>query len=194
MSQQQQASLSRRELLQATAAAGIGAQAVGAQNVAQSSQSGDATTVRFTINGQDHQLQLDPRISLLDVLREQLHLAGTKKGCNQGACGACTVLVDGRRVNSCLMLAVMQNGAEILTIEGLASGGELHPVQNSFIEHDAFQCGYCTPGQILSGVACIREGHAESDVEIRKWMSGNICRCGAYEGIVAAVSQAAKEA
>jgi xanthine dehydrogenase YagT iron-sulfur-binding subunit len=153
-----------------------------------------AMSVVLTVNGQPRQLELDPRTSLLDALREHLHLTGTKKGCNQGACGACTVLVDGRRINSCLTLAVMQQGTRITTIEGLADGGTLHPLQAAFIEHDAFQCGYCTPGQIVSGVACITEGHAASPDEIRAWMSGNICRCGAYPGIVAAVDQAARQA
>ena len=148
-------------------------------------------SVALTVNGRPHRLDLDPRTSLLDALREHLHMTGTKKGCNQGACGACTVLVDGRRINSCLTLAVMQQGTRITTIEGLADGDTLHPLQTAFIEHDAFQCGYCTPGQIVSGVACIAEGHAGSLDEIRAWMSGNICRCGAYPGIVAAVDQAA---
>jgi xanthine dehydrogenase YagT iron-sulfur-binding subunit len=151
-----------------------------------------AISVALTINGRLHRLDLDPRTSLLDALREHLHMTGTKKGCNQGACGACTVLVDGRRINSCLTLAVMQQGTRIMTIEGLADGDTLHPLQTAFIEHDAFQCGYCTPGQIVSGVACIAEGHAGSLDEIRAWMSGNICRCGAYPGIVVAVHQAAR--
>jgi xanthine dehydrogenase YagT iron-sulfur-binding subunit len=152
------------------------------------------STVELTINGRPERLDLDPRTSLLDVLREHLQLSGTKKGCNQGACGACTILVDGRRINACLTLAVMHDGAEVTTIEGLAAGETLHPLQAAFIEHDAFQCGYCTPGQIVSGVACISEGHANSPDEIRAWMSGNICRCGAYPGIVAAIAEAAKEA
>ena len=147
--------------------------------------------VRLTINGEARQLDLDPRQSLLDVLRETLDLTGTKKGCNQGACGACTILLDGKRVVSCLTLAVMHDGAEVTTVEGLAKGEDLHPLQAAFIEHDAFQCGYCTPGQIVSGVACIAEGHANSPDEIRAWMSGNICRCGAYPGIVAAIADAA---
>jgi xanthine dehydrogenase YagT iron-sulfur-binding subunit len=147
--------------------------------------------VRLTINGEARQLEVDPRQSLLDVLRETLDLTGTKKGCNQGACGACTILLDGRRVLSCLTLAVMHEGAQVTTIEGLAKGEELHPLQAAFIEHDGFQCGYCTPGQIMSGVGCIAEGHARSSEEIRFWMSGNICRCGAYPGIVAAIADAA---
>ncbi|WP_371076780.1 MULTISPECIES: (2Fe-2S)-binding protein [unclassified Sinorhizobium] len=149
--------------------------------------------VQLRINGEAVNLVIDSRQSLLDVLREDLFLTGTKKGCNQGACGACTVLLDGERVNSCLTLAVMHDGAEITTIEGLAQGEDLHPLQQAFIDHEGFQCGYCTSGQIMSGVACIREGHASSRDEIRFWMSGNICRCGAYPGIVAAVEQAAKE-
>jgi xanthine dehydrogenase YagT iron-sulfur-binding subunit len=148
--------------------------------------------IDLTINGRAQQLELDPRTSLLDLLREHLQLSGTKKGCNQGACGACTILLDGQRINACLTLAIMHDGAEITTIEGLGSGDALHPLQAAFIEHDAFQCGYCTPGQIVSGVACIREGHAGSPEEIRAWMSGNICRCGAYSGIVAAIGQTAR--
>ena len=149
--------------------------------------------VRLTINGEARQLDVDPRQSLLDVLRETLDLTGTKKGCNQGACGACTILLDGRRINSCLTLAVMHDGAKITTIEGLARGGELHPLQAAFIEHVGFQCGYCTSGQILSGIGCIAEGHAGTPEQIRFWMSGNICRCGAYPGIVEAVAAAARE-
>lgn len=151
----------------------------------------ESASVSFTINDGAVSLDLDPRMSILDMLRERLFLTGTKKGCNQGACGACTVLVDGRRVNSCLALAVVYDGSTIETIEGLAKGDELHPLQSAFIEHDGFQCGYCTSGQIMSGVACIREGHAGSPEDISYWMSGNICRCGAYPGIVAAVQQAA---
>lgn len=147
--------------------------------------------LQLTINGTPHCLNVDVRTSLLDLLREHLHLKGTKNGCNQGACGACTVLVNGRRVNSCLTFAVMQQGAEITTIEGLASGENLHPLQSAFVKHDALQCGYCTPGQILSGIACIQEGHANSADEIRAWMSGNVCRCGAYPGIVAAIAEIA---
>ena len=150
-------------------------------------------SVQLTVNGQIRQLEIDPRQSLLDMLRGTLDLTGTKKGCNQGACGACTVLVDGKRVNSCLTLAVMHDGADIRTIEGLAEGGALHPLQAAFIEHDGLQCGFCTAGQIMSGVACIAEGRAGSPEEIRFWMSGNICRCGAYPGIVAAVAKAAAE-
>ena len=152
------------------------------------------TLVDLTVNGEPRRVAVDTRTSLLDMLRERLELTGTKKGCNQGACGACTVLLDGQRVNSCLSLAVMHQGAEITTIEGLARGGALHPLQQAFIDRDGFQCGYCTPGQIVSGVGCIAEGHTGSDDEIREWMSGNICRCGAYTNIVGAVRDAAGKA
>jgi len=146
--------------------------------------------IALTVNGRVESLDLDPRTSLLDALREHLHLTGTKKGCDHGQCGACTVLVDGRRINSCLTLAVMKEGAEITTIEGLARNGELHPLQQAFIDHDAFQCGYCTSGQICSAVGLIAEGRARTPNEIRELMSGNICRCGAYPNIVAAILQA----
>ena len=151
-----------------------------------------SSEVVLTVNGVQHRLNaLDANTTLLDCLRDRLHLTGSKKGCGLGQCGACTVLVDERRVTSCLALAVMQQGRQITTIEGLAHGDALHPVQAAFVEHDGFQCGYCTPGQIMSAVACIQEGHAGSDAEVREWMSGNICRCGAYAHIVAAVRQAA---
>jgi xanthine dehydrogenase YagT iron-sulfur-binding subunit len=146
--------------------------------------------VQLTINGEARQLELDPRQSLLDILRETLNLTGTKKGCNQGGCGACTILLDGKRILSCLTLAVMHDGSEVTTIEGLAKNEDLHPLQSAFIEHDAFQCGYCTSGQIMSAIGCIAEGHAHSPEEIRFWMSGNLCRCGAYQGIVAAIADA----
>ena len=149
-----------------------------------------AASVTLKINGTEHKLTIDPRTTLLDALREHLQLTGSKKGCDHGQCGACTVLVNGRRINSCLSLAIVHEGDEITTIEGLATGDELHPVQAAFLEHDGFQCGYCTPGQICSAVACITEGHAKSDAEIREWMSGNLCRCGAYPNIVAAVKEA----
>src|ERR1700730_1617037 len=148
--------------------------------------------IEVTINGRSLRAVVDPRTSLLDLMREHLDLTGTKKGCNQGACGACTLLVDGRRIVSCLTLAVMHQGANITTIEGLANGESLHPLQAAFIEHEAFQWGFCTAGQILSGVACIAEGHATSPDQIRSWMSGNICRCGAYPGIVEAIADTAK--
>jgi xanthine dehydrogenase YagT iron-sulfur-binding subunit len=146
--------------------------------------------VSLNVNGSDHKLELDPRVTLLDALREKLRLTGTKKGCDHGQCGACTVLRDGRRVYSCLTLAIAQVGARITTIEGLADGGRLHPVQEAFIEHDAFQCGYCTSGQICSAVGLLSENHAHTDDEVRELMSGNICRCGAYPNIVAAVQDA----
>jgi xanthine dehydrogenase YagT iron-sulfur-binding subunit len=146
--------------------------------------------VGLTVNGKRHDLSLDPRSSLLDVLRDHLDLTGTKKGCDHGQCGACTVLVDGRRINSCLTLAVMKDGAQVTTIEGLAADGDLHPLQQAFIDHDAFQCGYCTPGQICSAVGMLTEGRAKTADEIRELMSGNICRCGAYPNIVAAIQQA----
>lgn len=141
------------------------------------------------INGEHHDLKVEPRLTLLDLLREKLKLTGTKKGCDQGQCGACTVHIDGVRTNSCLTLAVMHDGARITTIEGLATGNQLHPMQEAFIKHDGFQCGYCTPGQIMSAVACINEGHAGSEKEIREFMSGNICRCGAYANIVNAIQE-----
>ncbi|MCY7422088.1 MAG: 2Fe-2S iron-sulfur cluster binding domain-containing protein [Chitinophagaceae bacterium] len=139
------------------------------------------------VNGITHKLAVEPRVTLLDLLREQLHLTGTKKGCDHGQCGACTVHVNGARINSCLTLAIMQNGQKITTIEGLARGEQLHPMQEAFIKHDGFQCGYCTPGQIMSAVACINEGHANNRDEVREFMSGNICRCGAYPNIVDAI-------
>jgi xanthine dehydrogenase YagT iron-sulfur-binding subunit len=150
----------------------------------------DSVNVKLKINGKDYTLDVDPRVTLLDALRERLHLTGSKKGCDHGQCGACTVLTNGRRINSCLSLAVMHEGDEITTIEGLANGEELHPMQSAFIEHDGFQCGYCTPGQICSAVALLQENHANSDEEIREWMSGNICRCGAYPNILAAIKEA----
>ncbi len=146
-------------------------------------------SLKLEINGVDHELSVEPRVTLLDLLREQLHFTGTKKGCDYGQCGACTVHVDGKRFLSCLSLAIMQNGKKVTTIEGLADGDKLHPMQEAFIKHDGFQCGYCTPGQIMSAVACVREGHADSDDNIREYMSGNICRCGAYPNIVDAIKE-----
>lgn len=163
---------------------------------AQSTASGapsEMVPVNLTINGTRRAVTLDPRTTVLDLLREHLDLTGTKKGCDQGQCGACTVLIDGRRVVSCLTLAVMQDGASITTIEGLAKDGTLHPLQQAFIDHDAFQCGYCTPGQICSAVGLIAEGKARNATEIRELMSGNICRCGAYPNIVAAIEQAMRQ-
>jgi len=147
--------------------------------------------IRTTVNGKAVPVEIDVRTSLLDLLREQLHLTGAKKGCDHGQCGACTVHVDGRRVASCLTLAAKVDGRAVTTIEGLADGETLHPMQQAFIDHDALQCGYCTPGQIMAAVACVREGNATSKDRIREYMSGNICRCGAYVGIVAAIEQVA---
>ncbi len=149
--------------------------------------------VRLAVNGIERQLSVRPWTTLLDTLRDHLDLTGTKKGCDHGQCGACTVLVDGRRVVSCLTLAVMKDGAEITTIEGLAQDGELHPLQQAFIEHDGFQCGYCTPGQICSGIGLMAEGKAKSAEDIRELMSGNICRCGCYPNIVAAIEEVMRE-
>jgi len=150
-----------------------------------------AVDVALRINGREYRLRLDTRTTLLDALREHLGLTGTKKGCDLGQCGACTVLIDGRRVNACLTLAVMQQGKEIVTIEGLARDGELHPLQAAFVEQDGFQCGYCTPGQIVSAAGLMNEGRTGSDAEIREFMSGNLCRCGAYTNIVAAIRSVA---
>ena len=141
------------------------------------------------VNGVKHELSVEPRVTLLDVLREQLDLTGTKKGCDRGQCGACTVHVNGVRINSCLSLALTNDGKKITTIEGLANGNKLHPMQDAFIKHDGFQCGYCTSGQIMSAVALIKEGHTHSETEIREFMSGNICRCGAYPNIVNAIQE-----
>src|SRR3989442_225696 len=149
--------------------------------------------VSMTVNGRVRTMTVEPRITLLDTLRDALGLTGTKKACDRGECGACTVHIDGRRALSCMTLAVLADGKQVTTIEGLARNGQLHAVQAAFIAHDAFQCGYCTPGQIMSAVACIREGHAGSDEEIREFMSGNICRCSAYPQIVAAVKAAASK-
>ena len=153
----------------------------------------EAVSVSLTVNGRLHSLTLDPRTTLLDLLREHLDLTGAKKGCDQGQCGACTVLIDGRRANSCLTFAVMYDGAQITTIEGLAVNGKLHPLQQAFIDHDAFQCGYCTSGQICSAAGLIAEGKAKSADEIRELMSGNICRCCAYTNIVAAIQQVMRQ-
>jgi xanthine dehydrogenase YagT iron-sulfur-binding subunit len=147
----------------------------------------------LNVNGSERPLAIEPRVTLLDALRERLALPGAKKGCDHGQCGACTVLIDGRRVLSCLTLAVACQGKVVTTIEGLAADGDLHPLQQAFIDHDAFQCGFCTPGQILSGIACIAEGHAGSDDEVREFMSGNLCRCAAYPNIVAAIRDVAEK-
>jgi xanthine dehydrogenase YagT iron-sulfur-binding subunit len=190
--------MTRRELLQSATAAGgalTGGQLLpGVAPPAAAQGAGPAPApleVVLRVNGTEHRLSLDPRTTLLDALREQLRLTGSKKGCGLGQCGACTVLMDGKRVKACLSLAALVEGREITTIEGLAQGDELHPLQAAFIARDAFQCGYCTPGQIMAGVACIAEGHAGSAQEIRDWMSGNLCRCGAYDHIVAAIQDAA---
>ncbi|MDB5135041.1 MAG: hypothetical protein JWP37_1644 [Mucilaginibacter sp.] len=149
----------------------------------------EITTIHLTINGKKQALDLDSRVTLLDALREKLSLPGSKKGCDHGQCGACTVLVNGRRINSCLTLVAMCDGAEVTTIEGLAQDDRLHPMQEAFLKHDGFQCGYCTPGQICSAVGLVKEAHAHTDAEIRELMSGNICRCGAYQNILAAIKE-----
>ena len=189
--------ITRRELMEAAVVTGsaiIGGQLMpGAISEADAQGAGAIPAelnVVLRVNGTEHRLTLDPRTTLLDTLREHLHLTGSKKGCGLGQCGACTVLMDGKRVKSCLSLAALVEGHEITTIEGLAQGDQLHPLQAAFIERDAFQCGYCTSGQIMAGVACINEGHAGSPQEIRDWMSGNLCRCGAYDHIVAAIQDA----
>jgi len=198
-----QSGVSRREFFGVTIATGVAGSALGVEAQAPTASSA-AVNCTLTINGQRHDLQIDTRVTLLDLLRENLHLTGTKKGCDHGQCGACTVLVDGTRINSCMTLAVMQDGRQIVTIEGLAQGANLHPMQAAFLEHDGFQCGYCTPGQICSAVALLEEAKSGApsavtpdvrstsrieltDDEIRERMSGNICRCGAYPNIVAAI-------
>jgi xanthine dehydrogenase YagT iron-sulfur-binding subunit len=186
----------RRRFLMAsvsTAAAPVFARSVSAEAATapqQQKSARDAVDLRLRINGRDHRLALDVRTTLLDTLREHLGLTGAKKGCDHGQCGACTVLLDGGRVLSCLTLAAIAQGHDVTTIEGLAKNGELHPMQQAFVDHDAFQCGYCTPGQIMSAVACVNEGHAGNDADIREYMSGNLCRCAAYPNIVSAVKQA----
>jgi xanthine dehydrogenase YagT iron-sulfur-binding subunit len=184
--------ITRRDLLTSVPALAAGRLAVADPATTDTEAPGSSgPTTRLIVNGKTHALELDPRTTVLDALREHLHLTGTKKGCDQGQCGACTVHIGGERVLSCLTLAAAANDRPIFTIEGLAGpGGGLHPVQRAFIEQDGFQCGYCTPGQIMSAVACISEGHATTDEDIREYMSGNLCRCGAYPKIVAAVRQA----
>jgi len=190
MADEIQGGVSRRNLLRAGGVtAALPLAAAGAEEVQAKTSAGPMGLV-LKVNGRDHRVTVDPRTTLLDALRERLGLTGSKKGCDQGQCGACTVLVDGRRVLSCLTLAAVAAGREITTIEGLAKGDQLHPMQQAFLDHDAFQCGFCTPGQILSAVACVQEGHARSDDQIREYMSGNLCRCAAYPNIVAAVKQA----
>jgi xanthine dehydrogenase YagT iron-sulfur-binding subunit len=200
-------SISRRKILAAAAVAGAGAaiapllsgcahsqtSSASAEPMNQPSLPNGMMQTTLNVNGQNHSLTIEPRVTLLDALREDVGLTGTKKGCDHGQCGACTVLCDGRRINSCLTLAVMVQGQKITTIEGLANGDELHPLQAAFIKHDAFQCGYCTPGQICSGVGLIHEGHAKTDDDIREQMSGNICRCGAYPNIVRAIKSVIAE-
>lgn len=180
----------RRTVLKAGSAAATATLVTTPMAAAQPETSSVDITLR--VNGRDHRLAVEPRVTLLDALRERLDLTGTKKGCDRGECGACTVLVDGRRIKSCLTLAVMRQHAEITTIEGLARGHRLHPLQEAFIRRDAFQCGACTPGQIMSGVACVAEGHTRSADEIREWMSGNLCRCACYPNIVDAIQDAAR--
>jgi xanthine dehydrogenase YagT iron-sulfur-binding subunit len=183
----------RRDFLEEVAAGGIGAgagpPAIGRCFAVEPNppSTGRPVPIKLTVNRETHAVSLEPRVTLLDALREVLHLTGTKKGCDHGQCGACTVLVDGRRVNSCLTLAVAAEGAKVETIEGFAEGERLHPMQSAFVRHDALQCGYCTPGQICSAIGLLREGHARTDEEVREEMSGNICRCGAYPNILAAV-------
>ena len=185
------AGFDRRTFMFATASAGAAGLGSGCAAMGAAADPARRPTAT-TINGKPYQLKLEPRASLLDVLREQLALTGAKKGCDHGQCGACTVHVDGRRVVSCLTLAVKVDGRAVTTIEGIESAdGTLHPMQQAFVDHDALQCGYCTPGQIMSAIACVREGHAGSDEQIREYMSGNICRCGAYAGILEAVRDAA---
>ena len=178
--------MTRRSVLETFA---VGS-AVATAEAAPAPAAGGAVPITLNVNGKSHALALDPRTTLLDALREHLDLTGSKKGCDHGQCGACTVLVDGRRVLSCLTLAASVRGP-VTTIEGLAQNNGLHPMQQAFIDHDAFQCGYCTPGQIMSAVACVREGHVRSDGEIREYMSGNLCRCAAYPNILAAIKDAA---
>jgi xanthine dehydrogenase YagT iron-sulfur-binding subunit len=193
---------SRRDLLSAAATAGAGVAlaplfpgCTGTSGQPPAEQppprpAGAMSDTILHVNGKDYPLRLEPRVTLLDALREHVGLTGTKKGCDHGQCGACTVLVDGRRVNSCLTLAVTVSGKKVTTVEGLANGDELHAIQSAFIKHDAFQCGYCTPGQLCSAVGLMNEAHAQSDDDIREQMSGNICRCGAYPNIVDAVREA----
>ena len=184
--------ITRRTLLSGSAAlatVGVGLPALGQGDSSMGLSGG--VPIKLTVNNKTTELTLDTRVTVLDALRDHLHLTGSKKGCDQGQCGACTVLIDGQRVLSCLTLAVTAQGKAIETIEGLAGvDGTLHPMQQAFIDQDGFQCGYCTPGQIMSAVACVKEGHATNDVDIREYMSGNLCRCAAYPKIVAAIKQA----
>lgn len=185
-------SITRREVI--TGGAALAAVAAEPSIVRSHETPGEKTPgpipVSLTVNGKIHQLHLDYRVTVLDALREHLHLTGSKKGCDQGQCGACTIHIDGQRVLSCLALAVAAQGRKIETIEGIARPDQLHPMQQAFIDQDGFQCGYCTPGQIMSAIACVREGHAKTDADIQEYMSGNLCRCAAYPKIVAAIRQA----
>jgi xanthine dehydrogenase YagT iron-sulfur-binding subunit len=189
--------ISRREFMQS---AGMVASAVGAGAAATAAERPTAAAgmsrvrVKLKVNGTEHAADVEARVTLLDYLHDRLALTGTHKGCNEGACGACTVLIDGQRMNACLTLVAQCEGRAVTTVEGLAQGGTLHAVQQAFIEHDAFQCGYCTTGQIVSAVACIQEGHAGDEVTVREWMSGNLCRCSCYPQITAAVLDAAGRA
>lgn len=185
---------SRREFLQSgtVAAYALGATAEAAAAAPEPTSAATRARVRIKVNGTVHAADLESRVTLLDYLHDRLALTGTRKGCNEGACGTCSVLIDGKRMNACLTLAAQCDGREVTTVEGLAQGDKLHPVQQAFIDHDAFQCGYCTSGQIISALACIDEGHAGSEAEVREWMSGNLCRCSCYPQITAAVLDAAE--
>lgn len=163
------------------------------QLFADAAAEGKAVDITLTVNQKPYDITIEPRVTLLDALRERIQLTGTKKGCGHAQCGACTVLVNGRRIFSCMTLAIMHVGDAITTIEGIAAGDQLHPIQAAFMAHDAFQCGYCTPGQIVSAVGLLAEGHTHSDEEIREFMSGNVCRCGAYTNIVAAIRSVAEQ-
>jgi xanthine dehydrogenase YagT iron-sulfur-binding subunit len=185
--------ISRREFVQSASmlasTVGAGSSAAAERPVAQPGTT--RVRVKFQVNGTDHAADVEARVTLLDYLHDRLALTGARKGCNEGACGACTVLIDGKRMNACLTLVAQCEGRAITTVEGLAQGGTLHAVQQAFIDHDAFQCGYCTTGQIVSAVACIQEGHADNEATVREWMSGNLCRCSCYPQITAAVLDAA---
>lgn len=187
-------SISRRAFLQTSGVVvcTVGATAEAPAATANQADASNRLLVKLNVNGVAHQAELEPRVTLLDYLHDRLALTGTRKGCNEGACGACTVLIDGKCMNACLTLAAQCNGREVTTIEGLARNGALNPVQQAFIDHDAFQCGYCTSGQIVAAVACIQEGHTRDEAEVREWMSGNLCRCSCYPQITTAVLDAAQ--